>query len=376
MSTPTQHPQGPPGLPGIAAVARSRVGDRELARYVRMELAAFSPHYRSSFGAAGVRPRRVRGIEDLQSVKPVGPEDLSSDPDRFRLRVTPAGLREEWGFAAKLGLVAGGRRAFKNLLTAYSPVLEFRDEAGEGPAIATTGADLERMAEAGSRRLGELGLGPGKTLVLEGSSDSSLASWWVRLSGLRAACKLVPGGSDPLEACVQSEAEALWTTVEGALELARRARAEAAALGRLEQVLVRGAGLDQQARLEIAEGLAAAGARVRVGSVLAHTPTRTVLVESPFDPLTAGEGPGYPIPDRTLAVEVVEPGTGSPVEKESPGELLLTPLFGRGTALIRFRAGFLPRRGLSWRTCPETNQARAFLPTNVEHPATDTGSKT
>lgn len=369
-----------PERPGPSAVARATAdADRALRRYLWREVLAFSEHYRKAFPAAGLDPRRVRGLADLRPLPPVTRADLARSPEEFQLRPTPARLREHWGFARKLGLVTGGRRAWRGLVQAYTPVLELTGlDAGDDGApslrVATTGSDLERMAADGARRLTELGLAPGAALVTDDEPRASLTHWWTTLSAVRAACRLVPACGDPLAACARSGAKALWASVERTRALARRAREEATDLRALELVLAHGPGLDDEARREVADGFAAAGATVRVVGAYVSTATRTVLLET----LDEDAAPGFAVPLDRLAVEALDPASGAPLPPESPGELVLTPLDGRGTAVVRFRTGDLLDRGLSWRACPRTGAARPWLsrisPTSPATPPSDRGT--
>lgn len=346
-----------PVRPGAAAVARATArADRALRAYVRQELAAFSGHYREAFAAAGLDARRVRGLADLGTLPPVTRDELARGGAAFELRPTPASLREHWGFTRKLGLVTGGRRAWRGLVAAYAPVVELSDGGTPALRVATTGSDLERMAADGARRLTALGLGPGAALVTDDEPRDSLTHWWTTLSAVRAACRLVPAAGDPLAACAASGARALWASVPRARALARRAREEAPNLSALELVLAWGPGLDAETRRELVDGFAAAGASSRPCGVHVATGTRTVLVENPDDPAA-----GFPVPLDRLAVEVIDPDSGESLPPETPGALLLTPLDGRGTAVIRYRTGDLVPGGVRWRVDPSTGAARLYL---------------
>jgi len=334
-------------------------GERLFARYLREEVAAFSPHYARALDAAGVDPRRVRRPSDLAAIAPTTRAELSG-PGReaFRLRPTPRALREHWGFARKLALLLGGRAAWSHLVAAHTPVLELesRGRGGAPLRIATTGSDLETLAAEGAADLLATGCTIGRSLVVVDPLEAGLARWSLVLAAFRAGLCVEPGGRDPLAALERSRAQTLWAPVAEALALARAARVERPRLDGLERVVAHGEGLDDEARAEIAGGFGAAGARVRVSGAYVVTAVRAVLLEVPD-----GDG-GYPLPPDRFLCEVLDPASLEPAPPRAPGELVLTPVRGRGTAVIRYRTGDWLPEGLAWRPARRGDRSEPHIP--------------
>ena len=67
--------------------------DKALARYLREELYALSPHYKRVLDEAGVDVRRVRGVPDLAGIPLTEHRDIETRPQDFMLRPTPHAMR-------------------------------------------------------------------------------------------------------------------------------------------------------------------------------------------------------------------------------------------------------------------------------------------
>ena len=338
-------------------------GERLFARYLREEVAAFSPHYARALEAARVDPRRVRRPADLLPLALTTRDQLAGgEREAFRLRPTLRALREHWGFARKLALLLGGRAAWSHLVAAHTPVLELESRGRRGAplGIATTGSDLETLAAEGAADLLAAGCRPGSGVVVVDPSEASLARWWLVLSAFRAGLKVELGAPDPLASLERSRAQTLWAPVAEALELARAARAERPRLDGLERVVAHGEALDDGARAEIAAGFAAAGARVRVLGAYVVTAVRAVLVEALDD-----EG-GYPLPETRFLCEVLDPVSLEPAPPRAPGELVLTPTRGRGTAVIRYRTGDWLPEGIAWRPTRRGDRLQPRIPRAIQ----------
>lgn len=310
----------------------TRLRDPLVAAQVRL-LAHHHPHYRRLFARAGVDPERVRGVADLARLPITGKQDFLADPDSFRLTPPPELPVEErtlayviyttgttsgapaplyittsddWGYllharrcAGILGL--GGDEVIANLF----PLTPF-------PMGARIRAD--RTAAA---------IGAG---ILQGHTGRPSARWPVHRR-LDEAIDLV----------VAHGATVLW----GVSGFVRRVLIRAAERGlRLPTVrwcFVTGeatsdAGLaDLRARLHAVD---AGGARIanRYGST------------EGWSMIECGDGHGWhnPTPDL-VHLEVVDPASGEPLPDGEAGLLLVTHLYARGTAFLRYAVGDIVR---------------------------------
>jgi phenylacetate-coenzyme A ligase PaaK-like adenylate-forming protein len=101
---------------------------------------------------------------------------------------------------------------------------------------------------------------------------------------------------------------------------------------------------------KIAEVLAEMGSdRAVVSGTYGFTEARMAFSECP----TGHEhSSGYHTYPDLCVFEVVDPETGEPVEEGAKGELVYTPLDGRGTTVLRYRTGDLAIGGVSTEPCP------------------------
>jgi phenylacetate-coenzyme A ligase PaaK-like adenylate-forming protein len=89
---------------------------------------------------------------------------------------------------------------------------------------------------------------------------------------------------------------------------------------------------------------------VSVIATYGFTEARFAWPECPCPP--EGEPAGYHLyPDLGL-VEVIDPATGRPVPDGGPGEIVFTPLDGRGSVVLRYRTGDRVSGGLVHGRCP------------------------
>ncbi len=322
------------------ASAQRRWTDRLLARHLREEVYPFSRHYRRVLEAAEVDPRRLRGVADLAAIPPSSLAELRAvEPAELVLTPTPHAMREHWGFGRKLALVLAGRRSGEHLVRGYAPALTTEEE---GLALTSSAGDLELVAELGARVLDMVGLACGSEVVDLLGEEGGFARELLQRGATQAGVRLVPAGG---------EARALLLSSAGARALPE----DAGDLGALELLLVAGTPLTDGERAHLAEHLARAGAtRAAIASLWIVAPARMALVELPWAP---DQSPaGHWVSSDLCAVEVVDPALGRPVPAGHPGEVLLTPLGFRGTALLRYRTGVLASGGLCLTPCPRSGR--------------------
>lgn len=322
---------------GEERTKRTRERDRALRDYVRYELGTLSPHYRERFRAAGIDPRRLRGLDELRPLAATQWEALADDPEAFLLRPRESDLVRLGERKVVLSIVAGrllGRRDRVNrevIEPRYQPSLW---TLADGVPVAYTDHDLDLLGEAGARMLAVAGLDRRDLLVGLAGAGPDLGYWQTVLGARHAGVAALHLGpdADPIEV-----AAARPTALAGRSAALRRVLAgqEPGDLDELRVVLVVGEDPDAGARddLEVA-------ARNAVGPeaddplvVAAWAPpgVRALWTECP-------EGPGYhTYPD----LEILEVGRGGAIHRDGEGELLWTALGWRGTAVLRLRTRFV-----------------------------------
>ena len=310
-------------------------------------VAAFSPFWRGRFKALGRSGSSVASVAGLSALPPAGERDVCPDGD-------PAG-------AAGLVLQAGEsgyalhaegpalRKALTRRLVApgsYRAIVEQDTRptsyvwAGLGMRfpIASTRGDLDVVARAGARLWQVLGLTRADVVVSALSTLPTAQTQALQLGALGAGSPLLAPG-----ARVEAVAGALALVPATVLvvpategpELLRALREADAALGTVKTVLVAGAPYEDE-RAELRRAMDDAGLS-SVVLLAVHVPDGHRLMWGECRP-SGGAAGLHTYPDLDL-VDLVDPESGD--KGTSGGEVVLTQLGLRGSALLRWRTGDL-----------------------------------
>lgn len=310
-------------------------------------VAPSSPFWRDRLKAMGRPVRDVATIEGLAAVPAVGERDLcpDGDPAAAAALVIQAG---ESGFA----LHAEGptlRRALVRRLVApgaYAAVVEADTRptsfvwAGRSLRfpIASTRGDLDVIARAGARMWGVLGLGRGDVLVGVTPAEKNATQQALELMALGAGAPALfagPTADELAEALRLLPATVLALPTETAARLLDDLDEAGAPFGSLRTLLLLGAPSTRE-RHDVDDALQRAGA-VRAKVLALHVADGHRL---PWAQSATGSADGSFVtsPDLEL-LQVVDPETGEATS--GAGELVVTQLGLRGSALVRWRTGDL-----------------------------------
>src|SRR3954469_7124251 len=310
-------------------------------------VAPFSPWWKARLKTLGRTASSVGSLGGLASLPAVGERDVCPDGD-------PRGMAalvlqgSESGFA----LHAEGpvlRRALVTRIarpTSYRSIVEADTRPtsfvwaglGRRAPVATTRSDLDVVARAGSRLWQVLGLTRSDVVVSALSTLPTAAVHALELAALGAGSPLLAPGED-----VDAVAEAL--RLVPATTLAVPAASAAALLDDLDEagapldslstVLLVGGAYDDE-RAAVADALARVGVAGCV--VLAvHVPDGHRLLWGECRQ-SGGKTGLHTYPDLEV-VQLVDPETGESAGDSAAGELVVTQLGFRGTALLRWRTG-------------------------------------
>ena len=336
------------------SAGRLRKLQDELVRAQVRALAGGSAYWKQRFAAVGRSASSISGAAALESLPAVGERDVSANGDaaamaslvlhggerHFALHTSGPQLRR----AIRL-------RAFRS--SAYQRIVDGETKpttyAWSGLSfrfpLAYTRGDLDVVARAGARMWSVLGLTEGDALVSALPVAATVEHTALQYAALAAGTpSLFPGAA--LEAVVAAARLAPPTVVAVGAHAAPdvvAALAEADALDRLTTLLLVGAPSDEE-RGAAAQALADAG---RTATVLAvHAPSGARVLWAECRQSTGATGL-HTYPDLDL-VQIVDPETGEPATGEpatgEAGELVLTSLGMRGSALMRWRTGDLVSR--------------------------------
>lgn len=318
--------------------------DQLLAAQIRDSIAPFSPLWRRRFTELNRRPSLIRTVSALESIPAMGERDVSpnGDPAAMAALVLQAG---EAGFA----LHAAGpelRQAIRLRVMrkhAYQRVVDADTRAtsyvfsgtGMRYPIASTRADLDSVTRAGARLWAVLGLTRNDVLVSGVEPAASTEHQALQYAALGAGAPALFPGSYPedLAATVRlAPPTVLALPTPDAVVLLDNLRG----LDALHTVLLIGAPTEAE-RTAVTHALHRAVGHTGVTVLAAHAPAGARVLWG--ECRQSGGKTGYHGYSDLDVMQVVDPDTGE--HTGGPGELVLTQLGLRGSALFRWRTGDL-----------------------------------
>ncbi|HET9442406.1 MAG TPA: hypothetical protein VFO65_03725 [Acidimicrobiales bacterium] len=312
--------------------ARLRLGqDRAFARYVRTEVAPFSPAY-----AERLRTPPFDSRADLARLPLVRLEEVT-DPGELVLRPTGGGIARSpdrrlalrWRWARVRGRTAAFSRQVVE--PAYKPV----HWHAEGIPIGYTAEDLQRLAEIGRTALEMAGLRPDDVLVGVQPPGPNLAFWQLHLGARRGSVPAMFLGPDVApDEVARLRPTALAGRGGDLLRLLESGRTMGFSFAGLRTLLVLGEPLAPARRERLARAGSGAGGSVAVVAAWAPPGVRALWSEC-RDGVDVHTWPAHEL------IELVDPETGEAVEPGAAGEVVWSPLGWKGTVVLRLRTGVM-----------------------------------
>jgi len=102
---------------------------------------------------------------------------------------------------------------------------------------------------------------------------------------------------------------------------------------------------------------------VKVFGTYGSTELRMAFAECPT---SVEHSPGYHSSPDLVILECIDPKTGEPTKPGEDGELVITPLQGRGSVVVRYRTGDLLRGGLVHEPCPHCGRTVPRIPSRID----------
>ena len=308
----------------------------------------FSPWWRDRFAALGRTPAEAASVTGLAALPAFGERDLCPDGDPGSAAALVL-QTDEAGFALhahgpalrrSLALRLASPDSYRRLIEADTRPTSFV-WAGLGVRfpVASTRSDLDVIARVGVRLWAVLGLTADDLVVSALSGPPTATGQALQLAALAAGCPAMAPGSDRsdlLAALALLPATVLVVNAAAAAELLDDLDEGGADLTALTTLLLVGA-VDAEERQACVEALARVGA-VGASALAVHVPEGHRLPWAECREGGAGTGL-HTYPDLDL-VDLVDAETGE-ATSEPGGELVLTQLELRGSALLRWRTGDL-----------------------------------
>jgi hypothetical protein len=345
--------------------ARDREQSRLLAEWINREVRPFSTYW-----GARLEGTKIRSVKDLVAVDVVTEADVAGagGPGNPELLLLPtedgfkrhAGRAELIAAAKEVGRGgAEGRRAA--LFRRYKPVHVHEAGVAQVLAISYTRNDLDRLHLAGARLMEVLGLGADDAMVSAVPAGPSLRFWGLYHAALAARMTaLHPRGEGQqalrpvMRALAMLPATVLAVPIAEAADLLAALAERGVRVEGLRTLLTVGPPPSRPLRLALGQAAEQlAGGAVRVQAVWAPEMARTLWGECrppSADPDEATYGL-HTYPDLEIVqVRDVARQTGAPENGE--GEIVLTSLGWRGTALVRVATGAWTEGMTSRTRCP------------------------
>lgn len=336
---------------------QAKLRDALLRRQLRDAVGPFSPFWRERFTALRVPAASIQGVADLAKLPAVGERDVcpSGDPAdaaRLVLQADEAGFAlHAYGPHLRKALVhrlSGAAKYRRQVESEVRPTtFHFAGRALRYP-IASTRNDLDLVARAGARAWDVLGLTSADVLVSAVPVAASLDHVFLSYAALAAGAPALFPGADAV-------AEAL--RLVPATVLAVRPEDAVALLGSLDLGDV---------RTVLLVGAPAAGVRDEVASLVGDQRVLGLWGPDEGRVLWAECAPGsgwHTYPDLDL-VELVDPETGT-APAGSGGEVTVTQLGFRGSALLRWRTGDVVSSAIATGACPTCGRTVPRVPAEV-----------
>ena len=356
-------------LQRMNAAQQRALQDHLLRRLVR-EYLPFHGFYREHLARAGVAPDSIRTVDDLRRVPLSSKRDLlptDSEPQRFRrfvLQPDAATLKAAWPLHRKLPLLAqkwlqGADAVRKRLRREFYPsFMTFTTGRSAEPVpFFYTPHDLDVLHETGNRIVDVMALHPEYRVANVFPYAPHLAFWQVFYAGLATGMMAlstgggkVMGSSGDLRAITRLRAEVLIGVPGYVYHLLRKAAASGADLSAVKVLVLGAERVPPGMKERMVRMLQSMGAgRVNVFGTYGFTEARMAFTECPTED---NRYTGYHVYPDMAVFEVVDPVTGEVVPEGCDGELVFTPLQGRGSTVFRYRTGDLVRGGITWEPCP------------------------
>ncbi|HEU0133140.1 MAG TPA: hypothetical protein VFQ85_19350 [Mycobacteriales bacterium] len=340
---------------------QAKVRDALLRRQLRDAVGPFSPYWRERFAALRVPAASIKTVADLAKLPAVGERDVCPNGDaaeaaRLVLQADEAGFAlHAPGPDLRKALVQrlAGKAAYRRHVEADTrpTTFHFAGRSLRFP-VASTRNDLDLVARAGARAWTVLGLTNADVLVSAVPVAAALDHTFLTYAALGAGAPALFPGAD-----VDRVTEALRLVPATVLAVRPEEAADllaAVPLGGITTVLL--VGVPDEA---VREAVSNAAPDARVLGLWGPDEGRVMWAEC-----RARSG-WHTYPDLEL-LELVDPETGKAPSRDG-GELTVTQLGFRGSALLRWRTGDVVDGPLETNACPGCGRTVPRVPATV-HP--------
>lgn len=358
--------------------------NRLLRKFIERRLYPFSSYYRELFDTHKIRPETIRHVEDLAEIPYTTKQDLMAtpaDPDRSRrLVLIPSreAISEHWPLGARLPLLLmamtrGKKHVQEKLRREYYPTfMTFTTGRSANPVpFLYTAHDLDLLRSSGARLSEVCGILDDDKVLNLFPYAPHLAFWQVAMAGfernifvLGTGGGKVAGTEGNLRILTSFQPDVI-ASVPGYLYHVLREACNRGLEIKGTKTVILGADVVPPGMktklMELFDQLGSPG--VKVIGTYGFTEARMAFGECITED---GSSSGYHLyPDQGI-FEIINPLSGEVLPPEADGELVYTPLDGRGTTVLRYRTGDLVEGGLRFGACPHCGRKLPRISSNLK----------
>ncbi len=335
-----------------------------LRRFLRDVVLPFSPHYARLFREHGLRAEDIHSLDDLRRVPFTTKRDLLDTPEHperareFIITPDPRALARRPSTLLR-ALVRGRSRVQWELESEFRPTfLTLTTGRSADPvSFLFTRHDLDLLAASGGRLFSVCGAARDMRLLNMFPFAPHLAFWLAHLGahefGVFTASTgggKVAGTEGQLRFMRRLKPDVLIGMPTFVYHVLQQAVEENLRCENLRRIVLGGEKVPAGLRRKLVELAAGLGADIDVVATYGFTEARMAWAECPHP--NDEPASGYHLYPDLGIFEVIDPNTGETLPPGSPGELVFTPLDGRGTVVLRYRTGDVIDGGLFHQRCP------------------------
>lgn len=334
----------------------------KLRRFLRTQVMPYHPYYRRLLSEKGIDVESIRTKDDLAKLPFTTKQDLIATADRpepgrdFVLQPNEELLKRYATFEKKAQLLTdrvlgGPARARLRVEREYRPIFMTATTGRSARPVPFlyTAYDIEILKIAGSRIIEAIDTTTDAKTINLFPYAPHLAFWQVQMAGFAHGIMVIGTGGGRIMATEGSislierlKAEVIVGVPSYIYHLLRRAQRQGANLSNLKRIVLGAEKVPPGLKDKIRECVGAMGAKdVIVLGTYGFTEARMAFAETPFV-----AGGGYCLYPDFGIFEIVDPATGEVLPDEADGELVYTPIDGRGTIVMRYRTGDLVKGGI------------------------------
>jgi phenylacetate-coenzyme A ligase PaaK-like adenylate-forming protein len=351
--------------------------DRKLRAFIRYEVYPYSPYYHALFKKLGLDKYSISCVDDLKKLPITRKEDIAPTKDdpgkplKLVLQPTAETVRQHAPKTKLIGLMSQGKEnAAVSLKKEYSPVhVTFTTGRTAKPTLFVfTATDIKRLREALRRDLAIAGV-PSDHKCLNSFPFAPHLAYLASYHGMEENGNLTLhtgggkafGTSRIIDSVEQFRPELLLFIPGYCYHVLRTAAEQGRDFSSVKRIGLAAERTTPEMKRKMVELLTRMGAKdPEIFALYAFTEARSAWVECSM----FGEEGYHLFPDMDL-IEIVDPKTGERVGDGEKGEIVYTPLDGRGSVALRYGTGDIAMKGIVWDPCPHCGRSLPRLSSDI-----------